>query len=106
MLLRSVVFAGLVAIAAPTVAGTKEVLDSAREMGTLMAAERYCSMSFDRRKLQGFFVRHVPSDDYRWGGWFDQFQREGLEKQRAMTVAEGQQHCESIRKTAMKLSIF
>lgn len=106
MVPRSILFVGIVAIAAPAVAGTKEVLDSARQMGTIMAAERYCSMSFDRRKLQSYFARNVPSDDHRWGPWFDQFQREGLDKQRAMTVAEGEQHCAVIRKTVTELGIL
>lgn len=108
--MRKVVYAITAALAVATTAFANDddvgtVLTVAREFGDVVAATKFCKLPYDQQRLDTFFAEQ-SANDRRFSGWVQQYHREGLKRQRTMTAADRDRHCEKSRKIIFKLGFL
>lgn len=103
--MKAIVCAVVVAWAsAATAADVMAVLNEARDVGRMLAAEKFCKLPNDQAKLEVYYGQKT-SQDPRFAGWVQQGINEAQDAQRTMTVKDRDRHCDRMRQISVAIGV-
>lgn len=89
-----------IAIAAPAVAQT-DSMAVAMELGSVLASEEACGLSFDLAAIERFIEENVRADDMSFTSTLNMMTRGSAMQITDMSASEKTAHCAQIRRVAL-----
>lgn len=98
--MRSLLIALVLAL--PTVAGAQsmETMNVATSLGSILASEQKCGLSYSQPAIEAFIEKNVPADDMSFPSTLNMMTRGSEVQMRDMSPSALTAHCSQIKRVA------
>ncbi|MGP4725549.1 signal recognition particle [Agrobacterium deltaense] len=96
LILAPLLIFGTVALAATK----KDSSDIALQLGTVLAAEDFCGLTYDQEMIAAYIEKNVSADDMGFASLLQLMTAGKQSAQKGMTASAKAAHCTQIRRTA------
>ena len=94
------VFAALAATVIPAAAQGFESMQTATSLGTVLAAEEFCDLSFDQSAISAYIESKVPADDMSFPSTLQMMVQGSEFQQKEMSKSAKTAHCTQVARIA------
>jgi len=101
MKLPAVIALPLVLVVAPASAQSLKSMNLASELGTVLASEELCGLSYDQDAIAAFIEQNVPADDMGFASNLQMMTEGQAFNLRDMSTSARTAHCTQIRRVAI-----
>ena len=87
-------------LAGPAVAQSFDTLQKAQALGSVLAAEEVCGLSYDQAAIEAWIAANIPADDMQFAGQLAMMTKGGEFELQDMGASARTAHCTQIRRVA------
>lgn len=88
--------------AGPALAQGLDVMQMAQGLGTVLASEEACGLSYDQPAIGDWIARHVPPEDMQFPASLDLMTKGMARSLSSMTPSQKTAHCAAVTQTARR----
>lgn len=87
-------------LSSSAVAQSIETMKLASDLGTLIAAEEFCGLSYDQAAIEAYIEKNVPADDLSFASQLNLMIQGSRFEHSSMSASAKTAHCAQIKRSA------